>query len=229
MSNYPRHALAGQSFSVDPNSVLPSVESKVATPPQVRRPSSMQEIVADLFSDLISPGMMSWDYAPPPETLSFSPRVSRSPRQHRRDNDKGKQPVYLDQSRNISAVSMAGGEPSSYLDPIAYNYPPPTVPDIPGFMTIPGVGWACYICHNIVQQPALHTTNGIDFCLNAQWDPFNPMQPVPPQSSSIDEALARQQRMAGGIVARDFAAMREFEPPRLDWETLSGRRTSGTG
>ncbi|KAK5716418.1 hypothetical protein LTR17_016391 [Elasticomyces elasticus] len=198
-----------------------------------RRPSSMQDYATELFSDLILPGMMSWDHAAQFQNTAVSLRNSQSPRQIRREGHKGKQPVHNTERGNVFGTSFVSADPASLLDPAAYNYPAPPPPEMPGFMTIPGVGWSCLICNNVVQQPALHTTDGL-FCFNAQWDPFNPLQSAPPASAGVDEDLARQQRMAGGTITRDFAnddywyRMGQLAGEAMDRE-MREKRARGTG
>ncbi|KAK1812857.1 hypothetical protein LTR12_012741 [Friedmanniomyces endolithicus] len=101
-----------------------------AQPPPERRPSSMQDFAADMFSDMITPGMMMSSYYAPPPPPSLpelahlrSPRASRSPRQRRRDDGsgfRGKRPVSRTRGHPIdepSAASAGVGPSTSFLQP----------------------------------------------------------------------------------------------------------------
>ncbi|KAK0306892.1 hypothetical protein LTR82_016219 [Friedmanniomyces endolithicus] len=209
------------SFSIPPSSTMPPLQGRgPAQPPPERRPSSMQDFAADMFTDMITPGMMMshHHYAPPPPPpppppnpaflrSEVSPRASRSPRQRRRGDDlpgsHGKSPgsrTRGDPSANPSAVSASAGPSTSLLQPPPLDYAaygpyapqapyaytpyacgpylpaPPPVPfppqDVPGFTTLPGVGYSCHTCQLVVQRPELHTSDGVNFCFNAVWDPF---------------------------------------------------------
>ncbi|KAK0356189.1 hypothetical protein LTR91_025274 [Friedmanniomyces endolithicus] len=202
------------SFSIPPSSTMPPLAGRgPAQPPPERRPSSMQDFAADMFTDMITPGMMMSSYyappPPPPPDLARlrSPRASRSPRQRRRDDGSGKRPVSRTRGDPIddpSAASASAGPSTSFLQPpphptaytntntypnlyAPYTYshylpvpPPHPLPfppqDIPGFTTLPGVGYSCHTCHLVVQQPELHTSDGVSFCFNAVWDPFATVQ-----------------------------------------------------
>ncbi|KAK1074615.1 hypothetical protein LTR74_000858 [Friedmanniomyces endolithicus] len=213
------------SFSIPPSSTMPPLQGRgPAQPPPERRPSSMQDFAADMFSDMITPGMMMSSYYAPPPPPSLpelahlrSPRASRSPRQRRRDDGsgfRGKRPVSRTRGHPIdepSAASAGVGPSTSFLQPpphpTAYTNtytpyasgpyahapyapntyshylpvpPPPPLPfppqDIPGFTTLPGVGYSCQTCQLVVQQPELHTSDGVNFCFNAVWDPYNNVQ-----------------------------------------------------
>ncbi|TKA72063.1 hypothetical protein B0A55_06658 [Friedmanniomyces simplex] len=240
---YPLRPDFNYAFSIPPTSVLPPLEGRGPAPPQERRPSSMQDFAADIFGDMIAPDMTSWDHAPPPQQPGLlSPRFNRNPRQVRRDGEEQHKqhppgdpnnppPPSLGPSNNDPFLFQAPtATPYHYPSAYTYTYPPPPFPSLTGFTTMPGIGWACHTCHLVVQQPALHTTDGVDFCFNAQWDPFNAAQAPPAVGEGVDVELARRQRMAGGIVGRDFADLGGWQPGRLDWGGIvGGRRQSGTG
>ncbi|KAK0254730.1 hypothetical protein LTS09_010201 [Friedmanniomyces endolithicus] len=206
------------SFSIPPSSTMPPLQGREpAQPPSERRPSSMQDFAADMFSDMITPGrMVSHHYAPPPPQppnpavlrSMGSPRASRSPRQRRRDDISGKRPASHTRGNpcaDPSAANVSAGPSTFFLQPPAHDYgpyaphapyapqapyayapyapylpAPPPLPfppqDIQGFSTVPGVGFSCNTCQLVVQQPELHTSDGVNFCFNAVWDPFGGLQ-----------------------------------------------------
>ncbi|KAK5120595.1 hypothetical protein LTR85_006251 [Meristemomyces frigidus] len=169
---------------IPPTSTLPPLTGRGPALPlpedapiQPRRRSSMQDYLLELQEEPADPTPQTWAQI----QLEEVARVYRPPRQRRQD-------------KSFEAANTA----SRFAGDDGYFHPDEYL----GFTLAPGLGYCCTTCSRVVQQPLLHTSNGM-WCFDACWDPLAPNPESAPVG--VDVEMAMQQAVAGGTVVRDFA------------------------
>ncbi|KAK6391086.1 hypothetical protein LTR65_004843 [Meristemomyces frigidus] len=191
-------------FSIPPTCNLPPLTGTGPAPPlpeseaapTTRRRSSMQDFVLELAEEAASDPLAGTGLSQQRQPEAYA-RVFRPPRERCRDQ-----------------TPQAANTTSRFAGDDGYFHPE----EHAGFALAPGIGYCCLVCGQAVQQPQLHSSNGM-WCFDANWDPS--VQALGTAPPGVDVQQAIRQSYAGKPVVYDFAP--KFNQPSAGWDHRGGR------